>query len=103
WATAPTNWNQVCNGGLLAAALAIADEEPVTARAVVAGARKSLPLAMAVYAPDGAYPEGPGYWDYGTAYNVITLALLETALGTDFDLGLAGGFDRTVLYRLYYR
>src|SRR5439155_17966731 len=32
WATAPTNWNQVCNGGLLAAALALADEEPALAR-----------------------------------------------------------------------
>lgn len=99
--TAHHNWNQVCNGGLLAAALALADEEPALARTVIAGARRSLPLAMAAYAPDGAYPEGPGYWSYGTGFNVVALAELESALGTDFGLGAAPAFDRTALYRLY--
>lgn len=99
--TAHHNWNQVCNGGLLAAALALADEEPDLARLVVNGALKSLPLVMAAYQPDGAYPEGPGYWGYGTGYNVIAIAELESALGTDFGLSHAPAFDRTVLYRLY--
>ncbi len=99
--TAAHNWNQVCNGGLLAAALALADEEPALARLVIAGAVKSLPLAMAAYQPDGAYPEGPGYWGYGTSYNVIAIAELESALGTDFGLSSAPAFDRTALYRLY--
>ncbi len=95
------NWNQVCNAGLLAAALALADEEPALARTVIAGVRRSLPLAMEAYAPDGAYPEGPGYWGYGTSYNVIALAALESALGTDFGLSAAPAFDRTALYRLH--
>jgi hypothetical protein len=93
------NWNQVCNGGLLAAALSVADEKPALARLVVEGVRKSLPLAMDAYQPDGAYPEGPGYWAYGTSYNVIILALLEGALGTDLGLGSAPAFDRTAFYR----
>ena len=101
WVTAHHNWNQVCNGGLLGAALALADEEPALARLVVTGAVKSLPLAMAAYAPDGAYPEGPGYWGYGTTYNVIALALLESALGTDFALAQSPAFDRTADYRLH--
>ncbi|PAW68191.1 MAG: hypothetical protein B9S34_03035 [Opitutia bacterium Tous-C1TDCM] len=95
------NWNQVCNGGLLAAALALAEDEPDLARTVVAGVRRSLPLAMTAYAPDGAYPEGPGYWGYGTSYNVVALALLESAYGTDFGLSAAPGFDRTADYRLH--
>lgn len=101
WVTAHHNWNQVCNGGLLGAALALADEEPALARLVVTGAVKSLPLAMSAYAPDGAYPEGPGYWGYGTTYNVIALALLESALGTDFALSQSPAFDRTADYRLH--
>jgi hypothetical protein len=101
WVTAHHNWNQVCNGGLLTAALALADEEPALARLVINGARASLPLAMAAYQPDGAYPEGPGYWGYGTSYNVLALAVLESALGTDFDLGKTPAFDRTALYRLH--
>jgi hypothetical protein len=100
FARAHMNWNQVCNGGLLAAALSVADEEPDLARQVVEGVRKSLPLAMEAYEPDGAYPEGPAYWSYGTSYNVIILALLEGTLGTDFGLGDAPAFQRTVLYRM---
>ena len=100
FATAHHNWNQVCNGGLLAAALALADEEPALARTVIAGVRRSLPLAMAAYAPDGAYPEGPGYWEYGTSYNVIALSLLTETLGTDFGLADASALSRTALYRL---
>jgi hypothetical protein len=99
FATAHMNWNQVCNGGLLAAALGLADEEPALARSVVEGVRRSLPLAMEAYQPDGAYPEGPGYWSYGTEYNAIILALLDGALGTDFGLGDAPAFDRTAFYR----
>jgi hypothetical protein len=101
FATAHHNWNQVCNGGFLAGALALADEEPALARLIVEGAIKSLPRAMAAYAPDGAYPEGPGYWGYGTSYNVIAIALLESALGTDSGLTKAEAFDRTALYRLH--
>jgi hypothetical protein len=101
FATAHHNWNQVCNAGLLAAALAIADEEPATARRVIAGVRASLPLAMQAYLPDGAYPEGPGYWSYGTSFNVIAIALFESALGTDFGLAAQPGFDRTAQYRLH--
>lgn len=99
--TSNHNWNQVCNGGLLTTALALADEEPALARLVIEGVRKSLPLAMAAYAPDGAYPEGPAYWVYGTGYNVIAIAGLESALSTDFDLSKAPAIDRTTLYRLH--
>ncbi len=100
WVRAEMNWNQVCNGGLLTAALAIGEDQPELARLVVNGVRVSLPRVMARYQPDGGYPEGPGYWSYGTTYNVIILAELEGVLGTDFGLGAAPDFDRTALYRL---
>jgi hypothetical protein len=50
---------------------------------------------MAVYAPSGSYPEGPGYWAYGTSYNVLLLAVLDSVFGTDFGLSQAPGFDQT--------
>jgi hypothetical protein len=67
---------------------------------VIAGVRASLPRALAAYQPDGAFPEGPGYWAYGTTYTVIALTALEVATGTDFSLASAPGFDRTARYRL---
>jgi heparinase II/III-like protein len=92
------NWNQVCNCGLLSAALAIADEEPELARHVIAGVRQALPEGMGAYAPDGSFLEGPGYWTYGTTYGAIAICEFHSALGTDFGLSSAPGFDRTVNY-----
>jgi len=93
-----SNWNQVCNGGLTAGALAIAEDEPQLAAEIVHSALKSIGLAMSEYAPDGAYHEGPGYWGYGTSYNVLMIASLESALGSDFGLTRFEGFEDTVSF-----
>ena len=95
-----SNWNPVCNAGLLAGALALADEEPVLARQIVAGAVRSLPLALAEYEPAGSYPEGPVYWEYGTTYVAIAISLLESSLARDFDLGRSPGFANTAKFYL---
>jgi hypothetical protein len=101
WAKATHNWNQVCNGGLGMGALALAEVEPDQAAEVLHSALESLPLAMAEFAPDGAWNEGPGYWNYATAYNVDLLAALDTALRTDFGLSQMTGFRDTGLFPLY--
>ena len=38
---------------------------------------------MVGYGPDGGYPEGFGYWGYGTSFQVMLIAALESAFGTD--------------------
>lgn len=95
------NWNQVCNGGLVLAALSVAGDEPELASKVIARAIQTLPISMREYGPDGAYPEGPGYWEYGTTYNAIALSALQTALGTDFGLADQPGFSATADYFLH--
>jgi len=95
WPRTVWNWNQVCNGGLTMGALAVAEDERELASFIVCSAIASLPRAMASYAPDGAWAEGPGYWNYATRYTVYMLAGLETALGTDFGLGDSPGFSVT--------
>ncbi len=94
WAAAQHNWNQVCNGGMTLGALAVADEEPALAGEILAAAIRSVPRAMRHFAPDGAWGEGPGYWDYATKYNVLMLAALDTSLGTDFGLSAIEGFSK---------
>lgn len=86
WAKGKNNWNQVCNGGIASGALAIAEDEPKLAADIVHRACKGLPVAMRHFAPDGGWYEGPGYWGYATRYNIMILAALDTALGTDFGL-----------------
>ena len=71
----------VCNGGLVVAALAVADDEPELARCVLENALNSAPLALATYAPDGGWLEGPSYWKYATCYAVAMMAALVSATG----------------------
>ena len=97
--TATNNWGQVCTAGITAAALALLEDDPELATRVVHAAVTGVPRSMrASFAPDGTYPEGPGYWDYGTSFNVILIAELESVLGTDFGLTGMPGFDRTAEY-----
>lgn len=101
WAQRKLNWNQVCNGGMIAGALAVAEDEPRIAAAIVHAAVRSLPLALHEYAPDGGFPEGPGYWGYATKYTVLALAALDTALGKDFGLSDLPGLADTGRYAIH--
>lgn len=99
WIRGTNNWNQVCHGGIVSGALAILEDEPELAARAVQRAVEGVPVAMKVsYDPDGAYPEGPSYWSYGTTFNVILLSCLNSALETDFGLSKAKGFDITGVY-----
>ncbi len=101
WERGGNNWNQVCHGGMVAGALALQEDNPARAAEVVARALAGLPYAMKVYEPDGTYPEGPGYWNYGTTFNVALIAMLESALGTDFGLSQKPGFLTTGAFPLH--
>ena len=96
WARDPkSNWNQVLHGGFLAGALLLADTDFDLSAGLLVSVIDYLPKGMAVYAPNGAYPEGPTYWDYGTSFNVLALMMLDSALGTDFGLSELPGFRET--------
>jgi hypothetical protein len=101
WTRSDSNWNQVCNGGMIIGALALGDEEPALAKQIMEFALKSIGRGLEVYNPSGAYPEGPGYWQYGTVYTALTISSLRTALGHDFDIHKTPGLDRTCNYRVH--
>ena len=101
WTKVVNNWNQVCNGGMTIGALAVAESDRDLAAEMIARAVNTVPLAMHEFAPDGAYPEGPGYWGYGTTYNVLLIHALQSALGTDFGLAQQPGFLATADYYLH--
>ena len=93
-----SNWGQVCSGGITAAALAVAEDEPRKCEHILADVKKWMPEIMKMYLPNGSYPEGPAYWRYGTGYNVILIAVLESALGTDFGFASMPAFEMTGAY-----
>jgi len=92
------NWNQVCNAGMTFGALAVLDDYTDLADSVINRAFETLPKALFDYRPDGAYPEGYGYWGYGTSFNVIFLSAVEKALETDRGLAESPGFLKTAGY-----
>lgn len=95
------NWNQVCHASMLLGALAVWEQEPRLAVEIVNRSISNIRHSMQNYAPDGAYPEGPGYWYYGTSYNVLEIAALEKVFGTDYGLSEIPGFLRTGEYYLH--
>ncbi len=95
WLGSSNNWNQVCNAGITFGSLAVWEEHPQLAKSLVERAIKSIPISMDEYKPDGAYPEGYGYWGYGTSFNVMFLSAVEKVFGTDFGLNNTPGFLQT--------
>ncbi|MFV0553753.1 MAG: heparinase II/III family protein [Mangrovibacterium sp.] len=95
---ASNNWNQVCNSGLVYGALALLDEEPEYAQEIIERALTTVDKALKIYAPDGVYPEGYIYWGYGTTFQVLLSAALESALGSDAGLSDAEGFFASTQY-----
>lgn len=99
WAKRETNWNVVCNTGMVLAALGIAEDYPKEAAVILDNAAKYMPNCLKHFAPDGVCYEGPAYWGYTTSY--LTLYLKAVA---DNDNGKGGiaqlpGLERTALYQ----
>ena len=78
--------------------MAIYDEEPALSKQIINRAIGSIVLAMKDYAPDGAYPEGYGYWGYGTGFNVMFVSAVEKLFSNHFGLNDMPGFLKTAGY-----
>ena len=65
-------------------AMAIYEDQPELAKQIINRAIDAIVLPMKDYGPDGAYPEGYGYWGYGTSFNVMFISAVEKLFGKDF-------------------
>ena len=92
WYNVDYNWNQVCNSAMIGTSLAVYELIPEEAQKYIAKSVESNPKAMAVYAPDGAYPEGYGYWNYGTTYQILMIEYVRTALRQELGIEKSPGF-----------
>ncbi|MEX2231106.1 MAG: heparinase II/III family protein [Cyclobacteriaceae bacterium] len=100
WVNGTNNWNQVCNGGMIAASIVIADRDPALAAKTISRSLDGMSNALKQYGPDGLYPEGATYWGYGTSFSVMTSSLLESAFGTDFGIAAYPAFVQSADFRL---
>lgn len=95
WVKVEHNWNQVCHAGMSYGAMAVYEDQPELAKQIINRAIDNVPYAMKDYGPDGIYPEGYGYWGYGSSFNVMFISAIEKLFGKDFGLSQSPGFLKT--------
>lgn len=95
WRRTDNNWAQVCYDGVATAAIAFYEQMPDRAEKLLLECVTHVPKAIRPYAPEGEYPEGAGYWNYGTGRFVHMLDVFEKAFGTTFGLYEMPGFAQT--------
>lgn len=95
------NWNQVCNAGMVYGALALMESNRDQSAEMIERALSTIGICAKGYAPDGAYPEGYNYWGYGTSFQVLMTAALESVFGTDGGLSSIEGFLNSARYMEY--
>lgn len=90
--TAPNNWNQVCNTCITCAAIVIFERDNALSKRIITRTLNAIAVPLQAYAPDGVYPEGVGYGEYGTTLQVLLIKTLRETFGTSFDLEKSQGF-----------
>ena len=101
WAKRETNWNVVCNTGMVLGALAIEEHYPELAKHIIGEAVRYIPNCLKHFAPDGVCYEGPAYWGYTNMYLSLLLKALNDNFGGDFGLSEMVGVDKSVLYYMH--
>lgn len=98
WAKRETNWNIVCNSGMVIAALAVAEDYPQETATILDNAAKYMPNCLKHFAPDGVCYEGPAYWGYTTSYLSIYLKAVADNDGGRGGIAQLPGIEKTALY-----
>lgn len=99
WAKRETNWNVVCNTGMVMGALAVAEDYPAEADTILNEAGRYMPNCLKHFAPDGVCYEGPAYWGYTNAYLSLYLKAVTDNGGDKAGIGRLPGIPKTALYQ----
>jgi Heparinase II/III-like protein len=85
WVRAPMNWNSVCVGNTVFAALALLDSQADRAFFAAAG-EHCIRYYLSGFTPDGYCAEGMGYWNYGYGHFILLTEILRQSTGGKIDL-----------------
>lgn len=99
WAKRETNWNVVCNAGMVMAALAVAENYPSELNTILDQAAHYMPNCLKHFAPDGVCYEGPSYWGYTTTFLAIYLKAIADNDNNRGNIAQLPGLSRTALYQ----
>jgi hypothetical protein len=85
WIRAPMNWNAVCVGNTVFAALALVESRDERAFYAAAG-EHCIRYYLSGFTPDGYCAEGIGYWNYGFGHFILLTETLRQATSGRIDL-----------------
>ena len=95
------NHNLVLNGAITMSSLAFMDVYPEITAYTLANSLKSAENSISNFAPDGAWVEGPHYWEYSMQYTSKLLSSLDCALATCFGLDETDGLSDAASFILH--
>ncbi len=99
--TAEHNWNQVCYGGSVMAAIAIYGKEKTESGNLLNECiSRNGPIVSKIYDPDGVYPEGYSYWGFGTGFQTFIFASFEKVFGNLYGMDSSNGLAKTPQWML---
>ena len=86
------NWTQVCCAAVSHAALALRERFPEESATCLSNCVRATKSALAAYAPDGCYAEGPSYWRFATEKTDRMIETLRRYLGSDCGISAMPGY-----------
>ncbi len=95
WYLTNDNWNGICHGGMIMAALATYETDPSFNSQVISLATNGILPYMQSLGPDGASEEGMSYWSYGLTNTFLAFESLKRCLSTTYGLADQPGFTKT--------
>lgn len=102
WRTTETNWGSVVNAGIINLAFSIAEMDIDYTMDVAYNSLRSLEYPLYYIAPDGAWHEGPSYWNYFFRYLSYAFAGYESAIGEPHNGLYHKGMDGMVRFQPYF-
>jgi len=99
WKTRRMNWNHVCNGEVIRAALYQIEDPRILAH-VTHAAIQNLTYALDGFTEDGGCEEGPGYWSYGFGHYLYAAHALSLKTGGELNIMTGDKIERICRYPL---
>ncbi len=94
WNKANNNWNGICNGSIVLAALSFWERDPARLAGLSSYAINDLTIYLREFEPQGQSEEGLMYWSYGLMYTVTSLEAMQRGFGTTYGRGETPGLKR---------
>jgi hypothetical protein len=101
WYDTDDNWNGICHGGMIMAALATYEMDSTFNSSVIATCANGMLKYIKSFDPDGASEEGLSYWSYGLSNTMLALESMKRSLGATFGLTNQAGLKKTGMFPYY--